>query len=182
MTAQPSRLAADEQCCSISYQQQPSLDLIHLRHSRLGRHGSRRRLVQPYHAPHTATFGWWTLLLSLAAAATMNTYAFGFITVTTSTTLHQQRRGSAAVSSLHVRLDAVSPSAMSTSSSSSPSQSLEPPAITIEHLSCTHDGGENWQLQDVSYILPRGASTYEKMNHSMLDLSSCCSEQTCQIN
>jgi ABC transporter len=35
----------------------------------------------------------------------------------------------------------------------------EPPAITLADLSCTHDGGENWQLQDVSYVLPRCAST-----------------------
>jgi ATP-binding cassette subfamily F protein uup len=31
------------------------------------------------------------------------------------------------------------------------------PAISIEGLSCTHNGGETWQLKDVSYILPRGA-------------------------
>lgn len=32
-----------------------------------------------------------------------------------------------------------------------------PPAISIEGLSCTHDGGDVWQLKDVSYVLPRGA-------------------------
>ena len=31
------------------------------------------------------------------------------------------------------------------------------PAISIENLSCTHNGGETWQLQDVSYVLPRGS-------------------------
>jgi ATP-binding cassette subfamily F protein uup len=34
---------------------------------------------------------------------------------------------------------------------------LLPPAILIENLSCTHNGGETWQLKDVSYVLPRGA-------------------------
>ena len=50
----------------------------------------------------------------------------------------------------------------STSTSTSTSTllygALEPPAISLENLSCTHDGGDNWQLQDVSYVLPRGAS------------------------
>jgi ABC transport system ATP-binding/permease protein len=32
-----------------------------------------------------------------------------------------------------------------------------PPAISIENLSCSHDGGENYQLQEVSYVLPRGS-------------------------
>jgi hypothetical protein len=36
---------------------------------------------------------------------------------------------------------------------------LEPPAITVDGLSCSHDGGDTWQLKDVSYVLPRGAST-----------------------
>jgi len=35
--------------------------------------------------------------------------------------------------------------------------SLLPPAIAIDNLSCTHNGGETWQLDDVSYVLPRGA-------------------------
>jgi ABC-type bacteriocin/lantibiotic exporter with double-glycine peptidase domain len=30
-------------------------------------------------------------------------------------------------------------------------------AISIENLSCTHDGGAVFQLQDVSYVLPFGA-------------------------
>ncbi len=34
---------------------------------------------------------------------------------------------------------------------------LLPPAISVENLSCTHNGGETWQLQDVNYVLPRGA-------------------------
>lgn len=37
--------------------------------------------------------------------------------------------------------------------------SLLPPAISIEDLSCTHNGGDTWQLKDVSYVLPRGAKT-----------------------
>lgn len=35
--------------------------------------------------------------------------------------------------------------------------SLAPPAISIEDLSCTHNGGETYQLKDVSYVLQRGA-------------------------
>ena len=31
-----------------------------------------------------------------------------------------------------------------------------PPAISVENLSCSHDGGGNYQLQDVNYVLPRG--------------------------
>jgi ATP-binding cassette subfamily F protein uup len=34
---------------------------------------------------------------------------------------------------------------------------LQPPAISIEGLSCTHNGGETWQFQDVSYVLARGS-------------------------
>jgi hypothetical protein len=37
---------------------------------------------------------------------------------------------------------------------------LEPPAITVDGLSCSHDGGDTWQLKDVSYVLPRGASKF----------------------
>ena len=33
----------------------------------------------------------------------------------------------------------------------------QPPAISIQDLSCTHNGGETWQLKDVNYVLPRGA-------------------------
>jgi ATP-binding cassette subfamily F protein uup len=36
-------------------------------------------------------------------------------------------------------------------------QQPSPPAISIQNLSCTHNGGETWQLKDVSYVLPRGA-------------------------
>jgi hypothetical protein len=35
--------------------------------------------------------------------------------------------------------------------------SLLPPAISIEDLSCTHNGGETYQLRDASYVLARGA-------------------------
>jgi ABC-type multidrug transport system fused ATPase/permease subunit len=31
------------------------------------------------------------------------------------------------------------------------------PAISMGGVSCTHNGGETWQLQDVSYVLQRGA-------------------------
>lgn len=49
------------------------------------------------------------------------------------------------VSQFAVATDTVSPS------------SLLPPAISVENLSCTHNGGETWQLQDVNYVLARGA-------------------------
>jgi ATP-binding cassette subfamily F protein uup len=32
-----------------------------------------------------------------------------------------------------------------------------PPTISVENLSCTHNGGETWQLQEVNYVLARGA-------------------------
>jgi ABC transport system ATP-binding/permease protein len=46
-------------------------------------------------------------------------------------------------------------SSSTTSSTSSPSSSL-PPVLTVENLSCTHNGGETYQLKDVSYNLQRG--------------------------
>ena len=42
-------------------------------------------------------------------------------------------------------------------SSTSPSQSTSAPVLTVESLSCTHNGGETWQLKDVDYNLQRGA-------------------------
>jgi ABC-type uncharacterized transport system YnjBCD ATPase subunit len=33
----------------------------------------------------------------------------------------------------------------------------ESPALQVEDLTCTHDGGDNYQLYEVSYNLPRGA-------------------------
>jgi len=36
------------------------------------------------------------------------------------------------------------------------STSALPPAVTIQKVTCTHDGGSKYQLNDVSYILPRG--------------------------
>jgi len=38
-----------------------------------------------------------------------------------------------------------------------PSQLLEPPAVTLEDVSCTHDGGDTFQLDAASYVLPRRA-------------------------
>jgi len=32
-----------------------------------------------------------------------------------------------------------------------------PPVIQLESLTCSHNGGETYQLRDVSYVLPRGA-------------------------
>ena len=31
-----------------------------------------------------------------------------------------------------------------------------PPAIQVDGLTCSHDGGTTYQLNDVSYVLPRG--------------------------
>ena len=31
-----------------------------------------------------------------------------------------------------------------------------PPAIQLDGLTCSHDGGSTYQLKDVSYVLPRG--------------------------
>mmetsp|Transcript_14961 Transcript_14961/g.41651 ORF Transcript_14961/g.41651 Transcript_14961/m.41651 type:complete len:798 (-) Transcript_14961:359-2752(-) len=43
------------------------------------------------------------------------------------------------------------------SSSSSSSSSASAPVLTVEGLSCTHNGGETWQLRDVDFNLQRGA-------------------------
>ena len=48
-----------------------------------------------------------------------------------------------------------STAASSSSSSASPSK-LFPPAISIDGLTCSHDGGGTYQLQDINYVLPRG--------------------------
>lgn len=42
------------------------------------------------------------------------------------------------------------------SSYTDPSVAL-PPAISVDSLSCTHNGGETWQVKDVSFVLPQGA-------------------------
>lgn len=34
---------------------------------------------------------------------------------------------------------------------------VEPPALTLQNLCCTHDGGDTWQLHETSYVLPRRA-------------------------
>ena len=41
--------------------------------------------------------------------------------------------------------------------SSSSSPSVAAPVLTVEGLSCTHNGGETWQLRDVDFNLQRGA-------------------------
>ncbi|KAI2499621.1 ABC transporter [Fragilaria crotonensis] len=50
-----------------------------------------------------------------------------------------------------------SQSAISTTKSLMPLYSALPPAISIESLTCSHNGGETYQLNDVSYVLPRGS-------------------------
>lgn len=41
-------------------------------------------------------------------------------------------------------------------SPSTPSSSTTVPVLTVEGLSCTHNGGETWQLRDVNFNLQRG--------------------------
>ncbi|GKY90620.1 hypothetical protein MPSEU_000035500 [Mayamaea pseudoterrestris] len=60
-------------------------------------------------------------------------------------------------SSTSTILSAASSSSSPSSISSSTLPSSQPPVLSIENLSCSHDGGENWQLKDVSYVLQRGA-------------------------
>ena len=43
------------------------------------------------------------------------------------------------------------------SSSTSSSSSAAAPVLTVEGLSCTHNGGETWQLKDVDLNLQRGS-------------------------
>ena len=42
-------------------------------------------------------------------------------------------------------------------SSTTSTQPVGPAAIQVENLSCSHNGGETWHLNDVSYVLPQGA-------------------------
>ena len=53
-------------------------------------------------------------------------------------------------------LFAISATDNSSSASSSSSAAAAPPVLTVENLSCTHDGGDTYQLQDVCYNLQRG--------------------------
>eukprot|EP00536_Pseudo-nitzschia_multiseries_P013663 jgi/Psemu1/320503/estExt_fgenesh1_pm.C_5980006 len=46
---------------------------------------------------------------------------------------------------------------MNGASSGSSSSSTAAPVLTVEGLSCTHNGGETWQLRDVDFNLQRGA-------------------------
>jgi ABC transport system ATP-binding/permease protein len=46
---------------------------------------------------------------------------------------------------------------MSSTSNTATTTVALPPALSLESLSCSHNGGETWQLRDVSYVLPRGA-------------------------
>ncbi|KAG7343104.1 ABC transporter ATPase [Nitzschia inconspicua] len=63
-------------------------------------------------------------------------------------------------SQIHERVYSSALFALSTGSSSSSttaqSSSSSPPVLTVENLSCTHNGGETYQLKDVSYNLHRG--------------------------
>ena len=47
-------------------------------------------------------------------------------------------------------------STLSSDASTSARGTPLPPAIAVEGLSCSHDGGSIYQLKDVAYVLPRG--------------------------
>lgn len=53
-------------------------------------------------------------------------------------------------------LQAVTDSSSSSTTDSMLSSAL-PPAISVDTLSCTHNGGETWQVKDVSFVLAQGA-------------------------
>jgi ABC-type cobalamin/Fe3+-siderophores transport system ATPase subunit len=48
------------------------------------------------------------------------------------------------------------PATDGSSSSTTSTSPSSPPVLTVENLSCTHNGGETYQLKDVSYNLQRG--------------------------
>lgn len=39
-----------------------------------------------------------------------------------------------------------------------------PPAITVDGVTCSHDGGTTYQLKDVSYVLPKGKKRISRKN------------------
>lgn len=69
------------------------------------------------------------------------------------------------------------------------SVAAQPPAIAIEGLSCSHDGGQVWQLKDVSYVLPRGAKVgltgrngCGKSTLLRILAESCCKDDASVVN
>ena len=68
---------------------------------------------------------------------------------------HREQQYTSIGSSRHSKHDIVVLHAATDQTASVPG--LLPPAILIEDLSCTHNGGETYQLRDVSYVLPRGS-------------------------
>lgn len=66
--------------------------------------------------------------------------------------------------------------------------SAAPPAISVENLSCSHDGGAVYQLNDVSYVLPRGQKVglvgrngCGKSTLLRILAESCCKDHTSNI-
>jgi ABC-type transport system involved in cytochrome bd biosynthesis fused ATPase/permease subunit len=90
-------------------------------------------------------FGLGTVIVSLCS----------FLAVHPFTPTHKQQYPRLGHFSFHPLSSSTQLSAAGATGTSS-STAAEPPAISMEGLSCTHDGGENYQLDDVSYNLPRG--------------------------
>jgi ABC-type multidrug transport system fused ATPase/permease subunit len=77
---------------------------------------------------------------------------FGINPTTTPTTIGTKRRTFTALS-----MSSTSSSSSTSSTAAASSSQPPPPALSLENISCSHNGGETWQLKDVSYVLPRGA-------------------------
>ena len=64
-----------------------------------------------------------------------------------------------------------------------------PPALTIDGLTCSHDGGTVYQLKDVSYVLPRqrkiglvGRNGCGKSTLMKIIAETCCGEEFCEVD
>ena len=64
-----------------------------------------------------------------------------------------------------------------------------PPALTIDGLTCSHDGGTVYQLKDVSYVLPRqrkiglvGRNGCGKSTLMKIIAETCCGEEICEVD
>ena len=104
---------------------------------------------------------------------------FGVSNTVTSTRLYQSSRLNSVSS---VKKKKPSKSTIDEEDSSSTSPAL-PPALLIEGLTCSHDGGTVYQLKDVSYILPRqkkigvvGRNGCGKSTLMNILAETCCSD------
>lgn len=64
-----------------------------------------------------------------------------------------------------------------------------PPALTIDGLTCSHDGGTVYQLNDVSYVLPRqrkiglvGRNGCGKSTLMKILAETCCGDEICEVD